>query len=63
MILGSKIPHGDDFDGEVLFYESEDGMTFTYKNRFIDSSIGNMWECPDSFECDGQYSWSFQLKT
>lgn len=55
MILGSKIPHGDDFDGEVLFYESEDGMTFTYKNRFIDSSIGNMWECPDLFECDGQY--------
>ena len=55
MILGSKVPNGDDFDGEVLFYESEDGMTFTYKNRFIDSSIGNMWECPDLFELDGQY--------
>lgn len=55
MILGSKVPNGDDFDGEVLFYESEDGMTFTYKNRFVDSSIGNMWECPDLFELDGQY--------
>lgn len=38
MILGSKVPNGDDFDGEVLFYESEDGMTFAYKNRFVDSS-------------------------
>lgn len=54
MILGSKVPNGDDFDGEVLFYESEDGMTFTYKNRFVDSSIGNMWECPDLFELDGE---------
>ena len=42
MILGSKVPNGDDFDGEVLFYESEDGMTFTYR---IDSSILQLETC------------------
>ena len=55
MILGSKIPSDKGYDGEVLFYESEDGLHFTYKNRFIDSQVGDMWECPDLFELDNQY--------
>lgn len=55
MILGSKIPYGDGYAGEVLFYESEDGLNFHYKNRFVDETIGDMWECPDLFELDGQY--------
>lgn len=55
MIIGSKVPHNDGYDGEVLFYESTDGLNFTYKNRFIDSSIGDMWECPDLFSIDQHY--------
>ena len=55
MIVGSKIPSSKGYDGEVLFYESEDGFHFTYKNRFTDSSIGDMWECPDLICLDGQY--------
>lgn len=55
MIVGSKIEGETDYDGEVLFYESKDGLHFTYKNRFSDPTIGNMWECPDLFEINGQY--------
>ncbi len=55
MIIGSKIASHKGYDGEVLFYESEDGIHFTYKNRFIDENIGDMWECPDLFSIDNQY--------
>ena len=55
MIIGSKIKSAKGYDGEVLFYESEDGLNFTYKNRFVDKAIGDMWECPDLFALDGQY--------
>lgn len=55
MIVGSKVPSQKGYGGEVLFYESLDGMNFTYKNRYIDSSIGDMWECPDLFALDQQY--------
>ncbi len=55
MIIGSKIESAKGYDGEVLFYQSEDGLNFTYKNRFIDANIGDMWECPDLFALDGQY--------
>lgn len=55
MILGSKIPNQQGYDGVVLFYESVDGLHFTYRNRFIDSQIGDMWECPDLFMLDNQY--------
>lgn len=55
MIIGSKVPSDKGYDGEVLFYESKDGKHFTFKNRFIDSSIGDMWECPDLFAIDNQY--------
>lgn len=55
MIIGSKIPSDKGYDGEVLFYESIDGVDFKYKNRFVDSSIGDMWECPDLFCLNKQY--------
>ena len=55
MILGSKVPNGDDFDGEVLFYESEDGIHFEYKNSYQEPTIGNMWECPDVFKINNQF--------
>ncbi|UTY40606.1 glycoside hydrolase family 32 protein [Allocoprobacillus halotolerans] len=55
LIIGSKIPSDTDYCGEVLLYESEDAIHFTYKNRYKDDSIGNMWECPDLIEIKGQY--------
>ena len=57
MILGSKFKKKDNgkFTGEVLFYTSKDGEQWSYKNRFYDDSIGDMWECPDLFNVDGNY--------
>ena len=55
LIVGSKFVDEQGYCGEVLLYESEDAIHFTYKNRFYDQSIGDMWECPDLFEIDGQY--------
>lgn len=48
---------GSEFNniGTLLFYESEDGIHFTYKNKYQNSLIGDMWECPDIFKLDGQY--------
>lgn len=55
MIVGSKIPSSKGYDGEALFYESSDGIHFTYKNKFTDQFIGSMWECPDLFRINEQY--------
>ena len=55
MVIGSKIKGKDKYNGEVLFYESEDGIYFRYKNRFIDESIGDMWDCPDIFKLNNQH--------
>lgn len=57
MALGSKFQKegAKDFVGEVLFYTSKDGKQWTYKNRAFNEKIGNMWECPDIFQVDGQY--------
>lgn len=53
MVVGSKVPDHKNYSGKVLFYESKDGIHFTYKNSYQDSTIGNMWECPDIFSLDG----------
>lgn len=56
MILGSKVKNKhNDYDGEVLFYESKDGKKFKLKNSYSDPKIGNMWECPDLFKINEQY--------
>lgn len=57
MILGSKFEKENHkgFIGEALFYTSEDGNKWTYKNRCFDERIGDMWECPDLFKVDGKY--------
>ena len=41
LILGSKfIESGSDkFTGEVLFYTSEDGENWSYKNRYYDKKL------------------------
>ncbi|MFR9240427.1 MAG: glycoside hydrolase family 32 protein [Clostridium baratii] len=57
MILGSKFKkdNGDRYIGEALFYTSEDGEKWEYKNRCYDESLGDMWECPDLINVDGKY--------
>jgi len=55
LIIGSKMKKDNQYYGEALFYESDDGVHFTYKNRFIDETLGDMWECPDIFEIDDQW--------
>ena len=57
MALGSKFKQegNDKFTGEVLFYTSNDGEQWTYKNRCYDDTIGDMWEFPDLFKVDGNY--------
>lgn len=57
MVLGSKFKQegNDKFTGEVLFYTSNDGEQWTYKNRCYDDTIGDMWECPDLFKVDDNY--------
>ena len=55
MAVGSKVESETDYCGQVLFYESDDGVAFSYKNRYGDDSIGNMWECPDVFKINDQW--------
>lgn len=57
MVLGSKFEKENHkgFIGEALFYTSDDGDNWTYKNRCFDERIGDMWECPDLFKVDGKY--------
>lgn len=57
MILGSKFKKDgvDGFIGEALFYTSDDGEKWEYKNRCFDETLGDMWECPDLVNVDGKY--------
>lgn len=55
MVIGSKVAYENDYCGKALFYESDDGIHFTYKNSYQDNDIGNMWECPDVMQVDNQY--------
>lgn len=57
MILGSKFKKDDSegYIGEALFYTSDDGEVWEYKNRCYDETLGDMWECPDLINVDGKY--------
>lgn len=51
LILGSTVGREH---GEVLFYESRDLRTWTYRNKaWKGADYGWMWECPDFFETEG----------
>lgn len=40
--------------GQVLFYDSEDGVHWQYLNALtLNRDFGTVWECPDFFELDG----------
>ncbi len=47
----------DDGNGEILMYRSSDGIDWSFWKTLIknDGRFGNMWECPDFFELDGQW--------
>lgn len=51
LAIGSEINN----IGTILFYESEDGKTFKFKNKFGLEGLGDMWECPDLFKINHQY--------
>lgn len=55
MVVGSKTPLQKGYTGKVLFYRSDNGQKFELINQYSDETIGNMWECPDVFELNGQY--------
>ncbi|VXC36162.1 Sucrose-6-phosphate hydrolase [Bacillus sp. 349Y] len=53
MVVGAK---SEGHIGYVLFYESDDGATWTYLNKLtLGREYGTVWECPDLFELDGKY--------
>lgn len=56
MFLGTKYlkENATKYTGEVLVYESENPIDFKLISTLEDDTIGNMWECPDYFEVDGQ---------
>ena len=54
-VIGSKVAYENDYCGKALFYESEDGIHFEYKNSYQEPTIGNMWECPDVFKINDQF--------
>lgn len=52
MILGST----DGFrEGKVLFYRSNDAISWNYANQYKGKRWGYMMECPDLFSVEGQY--------
>ncbi|MCI6638762.1 MAG: glycoside hydrolase family 32 protein [Bilifractor sp.] len=59
MILGARVKGPDlsadsDF-GEVLFYQSEDGIHWNFlKSLTSEERFGYMWECPDYFTLSGK---------
>ena len=53
-VIGSKTPGGE--FGQVLLYESDDLINWTFKSIVARAKAneGNMWECPNFCEVDGQ---------
>ncbi len=53
MIVGAK---SHENVGHVLFYCSNDGVTWEYLNQLsLGPEYGTAWECPDLFELDGKH--------
>ncbi len=52
MVTGSRTK---DYQGQILFYTSDDGYDWEYRNYFtLGKEYGVVWECPDIFELDGK---------
>lgn len=54
LAVGSKIPSTKGYAGAMLFYQSQDGVHFERAGIFSDPEIGDMWECPDLVNIEGQ---------
>ena len=55
MILASKyLDETNNYNGQLLFYNSTDGKDWKYVNNYRGLKYGDMWECPDIFNVDGQ---------
>lgn len=55
IVLGSQVEEGDRQRGQLLFYQSDDAIHWSFKNTYRDDVLESpMWECPDLFEVDGQ---------
>lgn len=47
MVVGSRTK---EYEGQILFYISSDGLSWEYKNYFgLGKEYGTVWECPDFF--------------
>ncbi|WP_035769689.1 glycoside hydrolase family 32 protein [Butyrivibrio sp. NC2002] len=53
IVVGNKT---EDKDGQILQFESEDGIKWTFDKVVIKNNhrFGVMWECPDYFPLDGK---------
>lgn len=56
MVLGT---HGDDLNGKLLFYRSDDLRQWSFVNSVSKDGFGWMWECPDYFVTRGGSVLSF----
>lgn len=55
MVIVSKyLDDNQQYQGQLLFYTSQNAIDWTYINNYRGISIGNMWECPDIFEVNHQ---------
>lgn len=55
MVIASKYLDEDNkYQGQLLFYVSNDAKDWTFKNNYRDIKIGDMWECPDLFAVNNQ---------
>ena len=55
-LLASSRIHEEEEGGQVLLFESADGLHWRYEKTLAVNGyrIGRMWECPDLFELDGK---------
>ncbi|WP_296880117.1 glycoside hydrolase family 32 protein [Thomasclavelia sp.] len=56
IVLCSKyLDENNNYNGQLLFYRSLDGLNWEYLNNYRGIKYGDMWECPDIFEVNDQY--------
>ncbi len=54
MLLATKYETEKAEQGKLIIYESADLLNFNYFSAYTRENYGNMWECPDFFELNGQ---------
>ncbi len=54
MLLGTRVKKNGVYKGKLLFYKAPNLIDFKLVCEYDGIHIGNMWECPDYFEVNGQ---------